>query len=216
MTIIELLEGPLLIISAAVFVIFGGWRLISILTTGRTHTEARPASRPGLGALHLILSHFLPRKGFRRNGKVWFVTVAGYAFHLGLFALLLFAAPHVAFFREHVADIALPVLPRWAFIIAAEFAFAGLLVLWIRRFLDPVVRLISRPDDHMAAGLTFAVMLTGCMALGEQSTTLRAIHLGSVEIWLLYFPFSSLMHSFTWPLSRAYTGALAARRGTRM
>jgi nitrate reductase gamma subunit len=107
-----------------------------------------------------------------------------------------------------------PVLPRWGFIVAAQFAFAGLLALWLRRFVDPVVRLISRPDDHIAAALTFSVMLTGCMALGEQSVFLRVGHLVLVEIWLVYFPFSSLMHTFTWPLSRGLTGALAGRRGT--
>lgn len=216
MTIIELLEGPFLTGAMAIFVVFGAWRLISILTTGRTRAEGRPVGSPTIGALRLLFGHFVPRRGFRRNGKVWFVTIAGYTFHLGLFALLFFAAPHVAFIRDHIADVPLPVLPRWGFIVAAEFAFAGLLALWVRRFVDPVVRLISRPDDHIAAGLTFFVMLTGCMALGEQSVTLRALHLGLVELWLVYFPFSSLMHTFTWPLSRAQTGALAGRRGTRM
>ena len=33
------------------------------------------------------------------------------------------------------------------------------------------------------------------------------------ELWLLYFPFSSLMHSFTFVPSRLFTGAWFARRG---
>ena len=144
------------------------------------------------------------------------MTLAGYSFHLGLFALLFFAAPHVAFIKEVILGFGWQPLPRWGFIVAAEFAFAGLLALWLRRFVDPVVRIISRPDDHIGAGLTFLVMLTGCFALGEQSLVLRAIHLGLVELWLIYFPFSSLMHTFTWPLSRGFTGAMAGRRGTRM
>lgn len=154
------------------------------------------------------------RRMFRRNGKVWFVTLAGYAFHLGLFVLILFAKPHVAFIEERILGFGWDPMPRWAFIITAEFAIAGLLVLWLRRFIDPVVRLISRPDDHAAAGLTFLVMLTGCMALGEQSVFLRITHLLTVEIWLVYFPFSSLMHTFTWPFVRGVTGAVAGRRGT--
>lgn len=216
MTVIEILEGPLWTASVAIFLAFGGWRLFVILTTGRSRSQARPAGSPGLGAVRLIFGHFLPRPVFQGRGKIWFVAITGYAFHMGLFALLFFAAPHVAFARDHILGFDWPALPRWGFIVAAQFAFAGLLALWVRRFVDPVVRLISRPDDHIATGLTFLVMLTGCMALGEQSVILRGIHLGFVEAWLIYFPFSSLMHTFTWPLSRGFTGALAGRRGTRM
>jgi hypothetical protein len=216
MSMIELLEGPLWKVSVGVFVVFGVWRLFVIVTTGRSPAKAKPVGSPSVGAVRAIFGHFLPRRAFLGQGRVWFVTIAGYAFHLGLFALLFFAAPHVAFIRDHILGVEWPALPRWGFIVAAQFAFAGLIALWVRRFVDPVVRLISRPDDHIAAGLTFFVMLTGCMALGEQSVTLRAIHLGFVEAWLIYFPFSSLMHTFTWPLSRGFTGALAGRRGTRM
>ncbi|MGJ8588141.1 MAG: hypothetical protein ACSHXW_08300 [Yoonia sp.] len=216
MSMIELLEGPLWKVSVGVFVVFGVWRLFVIVTTGRSPAKAKPVGSPSIGAVRAIFGHFLPRRAFLGQGRVWFVTIAGYAFHLGLFALLFFAAPHVAFIRDHILGVEWPALPRWGFIVAAQFAFAGLIALWVRRFVDPVVRLISRPDDHIAAGLTFFVMLTGCMALGEQSVTLRAIHLGFVEAWLIYFPFSSLMHTFTWPLSRGFTGALAGRRGTRM
>jgi len=216
MNLIELLEGPLWTASVTIFIIFAGWRLFALFIFGRRHPKARAVGSPGVGAVKSIFGHFLPRRVFWKQGRVWFVTIAGYAFHLGLFALLLFAAPHIAFIREHIYAVDWPALPRWGFIIAAQFAFAGLLALWIRRFVDPVVRLISRRDDHLAAGLTFLVMLSGCMALGEQSVALRIIHLALVELWLIYFPFSSLMHTFTWPLSRGFTGALAGRRGTRM
>ena len=216
MTVIELLEGPLWTASLTIFVGFSIWRLGAILLSGRTRVEARPVGSPSVGALRLIFGHFIPQKPFRRSGKVWFVTLAGYAFHLGLFAVLFFAAPHITFIRDNLIGLEWPALPRWGFIVAAEFAFIGLLALWIRRFVDPVVRLISRTDDHIVAGLTFLVMLSGCMALAQTVEVLRAIHLGLVEIWLIYFPFSSMMHTFTWPLSRGFTGAQAGRRGTHM
>ena len=215
MSIIALLEGPLWEISAGIFVVFALWRLGIILLTGRRRAEARPAGSPALGALRTIFGHFLPARIIARSGRTWLVTLMGYSFHLGLFALLFFAAPHVAFLKEKVLGFGWQPLPRWGFIVAAEFAFAGLLALWLRRMVDPVLRLISRPDDHIASGLTFIVMLSGCFALGEQSAFLRGLHLGLVEIWLIYFPFSSLMHTFTWPLSRGYSGAMAGRRGSR-
>lgn len=215
MSIIGLLEGPLWVASATIFVVFAAWRLGFIVLTGRRRAKARPAGSPLFGALRTLISHFLPSRPFWRAPRVWLVTLAGYSFHLGLFALLIFAAPHVGFIENKILGFGWQPLPRWGFIVAAEFAFAGLLVLWIRRFVDPVVRLISRPDDHIGAALTFLVMLSGCFALQEAHVTLRAIHLALVELWLVYFPFSSLMHTFTWPLSRAMTGATAGRHGTR-
>ncbi len=216
MTILELLQGPLWTATLTIFILMTVWRLGAILLSGRRRVLARPVGSPTVGAIRLIFGHFIPRKPFRRSGKVWFVTLAGYAFHLGLFAVLFFAAPHIAFIRDNLIGLEWPALPRWGFIIAAEFAFLGLLALWVRRFVDPVVKLISRRDDHIVAGLTFLVMLSGCMALAQAVDLLRAIHLGLVEIWLIYFPFSSMMHTFTWPLSRGFTGALAGRRGTHM
>lgn len=213
MTLVELLEGPLWTVSATIFVVFATWRVLALFVTGRRPAEMPRRGSPTRGALATTFGHFVPRRIIRNSGRTWFVTLAGYAFHLGLFALLIAAQPHVVFIREHIIDIALPVLPRWGFIVAAELAFVGLLALWVRRFVDPVVRFISRRDDHIAAGLTFMVMLTGCMALGEQSVALRAVHLGLVELWLIYFPFSSLMHTFTWLPSRIMTGATAGRRG---
>jgi len=57
------------------------------------------------------------------------------------------------------------------------------------------------------------VMLTGCMALQEANETLRATHMLLVDLWLIYFPFSRLMHAVTFMFSRGYTGAFFGRRG---
>jgi nitrate reductase gamma subunit len=56
-------------------------------------------------------------------------------------------------------------------------------------------------------------MLTGCLALQEANPSLRALHMLSVEVWLIYFPFSRLMHAFTFVFSRGYTGMIFGRRG---
>jgi len=76
-----------------------------------------------------------------------------------------------------------------------------------------VMRKISTFDDHAAAILTFVVMLTGCLALLKSHDSLRAIHMLTVCLLMIYFPFSRLMHAFTFPISRAYTGAAMARKG---
>jgi nitrate reductase gamma subunit len=81
--------------------------------------------------------------------------------------------------------------------------------------MHPVLRKISTFDDHAGAILTFVVMLTGCMALLMSHDSLRAIHMLTVCLLLIYFPFSRLMHAFTFAIARSYTGAAMARKGVR-
>lgn len=212
---LDFIEGPLWYAAVTIFIVGTGWRILGALSIGHRPIQDPGRRSPAFGALRSIVAYMMPRGPFLGRPKVLFVTLAGYAFHLGLFALLLFGAPHVTFIKERVLGFGWTPLPPWGFVIAAEIAFAGLLLLWVRRVLDPVTRTISRADDHLSAGLTFAVMLTGCFALGEQSAGLRALHMLSVNVWLIYFPFGSLFHAFTWVFTRGYTGALFARRGIR-
>ena len=211
MSFLQIVEGPLFYIAAAVFVIASLWRLIGIIRIGHKDDLAPPKGSGTAGFIVGNLRHFLPRKSFAK--RTWIHIVAGYSFHLGLFVLLLFAAPHIDFARDRILGFDWPALPRWGFIIAAQFAFAGLIMLWVRRFADPVMRQISDWDDHIGSWLTFLVMLTGCLALQESHDALKAIHMLFVDIWLIYFPFSRLMHAMTFFLSRGYTGATYGRKG---
>jgi nitrate reductase gamma subunit len=211
MSFLELTEGPLWYFAAAVFVAGVIWRLVGILRLGRPADRSVARASSIGGALKAIALHSVPHGG--NLSRTVYHFVVGYAFHIGLFALLFFAAPHVDFIRDRILGFGWPALPRWGFIIAAEAAFAGLILLWIRRMTDPVMRKLSDWDDHAATWLTFIVMLTGCLALQESHDGLRALHMLSVEALLVYFPFSRLMHAFTFAFSRAYTGATYGRRG---
>ena len=205
------IEGPLWYFSLAVFVIGVVWQLLAILLTPRK-ADLSKARAPSAGpALKTLFGRFLPRREMGR--QITFQVIAGYLFHVGLLALIFFAAPHVVFFEQELLGFGWPAMPRWAFILSAQAAFLGLIMLWLRRMVDPVSRLISTRGDHVGSGLTFVVMLTGCFALLEGSDFLRLLHRFTVELWLLYFPFSSLMHTFTFVPSRLFTGAWFGRRG---
>jgi len=216
MTFLELTEGPLWYAAAAVFVVGVLWRFVGIIAFGRKPDLSIARSSAGAGAVRAVFLHFIPHGGFLT--KTGFHVAAGYLFHVALFVLLVFAAPHVVFISDRILGLpagaaAWGELPRWAFIVTAEVAFFGIILLWIRRVTDPVMRMISDVGDHAGTVLTFIVMLTGCFALGESSEALRALHMFMVDAWLVYFPFSRLTHAFTFVLSRGYTGALFGRRG---
>ncbi len=206
-----LINGPLWYFSLAVFCIGVLWQLTHIVfARGKTDLSvARGSARRG--AIRNIFSRFVPHREIAP--RIGVQLVAGYMFHLGLFALLFFAAPHVKFIENHLLGFGWTPMPHWAFIVASQFAFFGLILLWLRRLLNSVSRLISTRDDHIAAILTFVVMLTGCLALGKGFHELNLLHRFSVELWLIYIPFGSLMHTFSFVPSRAFTGAWFGRRG---
>lgn len=211
MSSMEFIEGPMWYFATAVFVVGALWRVIGIIALRRKPDLSRPRGSATAGFFTGNLRHFFPKVLFLSRTAVH--VVGGYAFHLGLFILLLFAAPHVAFIKDHILGFGWPAMPRWAFIVAAQAAFAGLIVLWLRRVSDPVMKQISDRDDHIGSILTFLVMLTGCLALQESHAFLRGQHMLFVNLWLIYFPFSRLMHAFTFFLSRGFTGATYGRRG---
>lgn len=207
----QLIDGPLWYFSLVVFCIGVLFRLFTILRAGLKADLALPRGGGTAGALRNLFTRFIPRRDVATRGRL--TLIAGYLFHLGLFALLFFARPHVDFIAERITGFGWPALPYWAFIISAEIAFIGLLLLWLHRLLHPVTRLLSTADDHIGTGLVFLVMLTGCLALAQAFEPLRLLHLFMAELLLIYFPFSSLMHTFTFVFSRSYTGAIMGRKG---
>jgi len=214
MTVLGFVEGPLWYATAAIFAVGALWRIGGVLALPARIELSEPRASAAAGAVRLILQHSLPRPEFARSTA--FHVVAGYLFHLGLFAFLLFGPPHVAFIRERLLGFGWAPMPRWAFIVTAEIAFAGLVLLWLRRLLDPVMVRISDADDHAGLWLTCLVMLTGCFALQETDESMRILHMLSVEAWLVYFPFSRLMHAVLFLFSRGYTGAAYGRRGVAL
>jgi nitrate reductase gamma subunit len=210
---LEFVEGPLWTVTFVVFSVGMLLRLISI-ARGGFDRDLAPRRATGLGgALRANVTRFWPHREMLAAERLQ--LVAGYLFHLGLFVLLLFAAPHVRFIETHILGFGWTPAPDWVFLLAAQAAFLGLLILWLHRLLHPVLQRISGPGDHLATLLTFLAMLTGCLALFEAFDGLLALHMLTVEIWLIYFPFSSLVHALTFPLSRALTGARFGRHGVK-
>jgi nitrate reductase gamma subunit len=161
----DFIDGPLWYFSATVFVLGVIWRFIEVLRAGVARDFAPPRAGGTAGAVRTLFSRFLPRRTIARRGRVQ--LIAGYMFHLGLFVLLFFAAPHVDFIEARITGFGWGPLPNWAFILASEFAFAGLLLLLLYRLMHPVTRLLSSADDYIGSILIFVVMLTGCLALAR-------------------------------------------------
>ncbi len=209
----DFILGPFWNFAVIVFTAGVVGRIAMILMCGLSKDLAAARGSSVTGAVGTVARRFFPRKETVKSNR--FHIIAGYMFHIGLLALLFFAAPHVQFLKNHLLGFGWPAMPHWAFILSAEIAFAGLILLWLRRVMHPVTRLLTRLDDHLAAWLTFFAMVTGCLALFESFAGLRVLHILGVELLMIYFPFSNLMHAFTFFLSRGTTGARAGRHGVK-
>jgi nitrate reductase gamma subunit len=81
------------------------------------------------------------------------------------------------------------------------------------------MRSLSTFDDYFSWFVTFAALVTGVLAyahLGLRYETMLAIHILSVELLLVWFPFGKLMHTFFFIPTRAQLGAYFQRRGVKV
>jgi hypothetical protein len=88
----------------------------------------------------------------------------------------------------------------------------------VHRLKDPVKRFLSNFDDYLGWFVTILPLVTGYIAfhrVGMPAPTLIAIHILSVELLMVVFPFTKLMHAFTLFLARWYNGAISGYRGVQ-
>ncbi|MCB2018972.1 MAG: hypothetical protein KDF54_15920 [Hydrogenophaga sp.] len=227
MDLLDFVRGPGLYFSLAVFVLGIAWRFVSLALLPRM-TDLSPA-REGApsnlaGAMHGIRRGMWPRREFSSMTKV--VTLNGYVFHIGLALVFFGYAPHIAFVRR-VTGLSWPALPDYVMYLAAGATIVSLLLALVLRLTDPVRRRISGMDDAITWVVVFLPMLTGMALLSEPSAGVLArdhavypgplaVHLLSLELLLVWFPFGKLMHAFLFAFSRGATGARFSHRGVQV
>lgn len=216
MTLLEFASGPGLQWALWIFVFGVVWRLIGavFLLSRKDLTEPRPYNSiaAGMGA---VLSRSAPAHAFEK--KIRFQHITGYAWHFALFVSVLFFAPHILFFKS-VLGFGWPHLPNTIIMVTAIVAIAVLIALLIRRATHPVQRFISNADDYISIFVVLIPLVTGILAfahIGARYETLLAIHLLSVEVMLIWFPFSKLMHAIMTMPARYQAGTAFGRRGIK-
>ena len=216
MSEIELLSwarGPGLQWATIIFVAGVVIRLLEILLLGRKANLAEAKGSDLTSGLKTIVTRTVPdRTTFRRSGVT---IVAGYVFHIGMFVAFLFFAPHILFVRDLVG-LSWPALPTPVVDAFAVISIIAMLAVLINRLSNRVMRYLTGFEDILTWLVTFLPLLTGYLAfhrIGTTAPTLLAIHLLSVELLLIVFPFTKLMHTFTLFLARWYNGAISGYRG---
>ena len=178
--------------------------------------------------MRLIALRFWPRKEFVQRAMA--TQVLGYTFHIGFLIVLVFYLPHLLFLEDvskgligtnlrGLTGLSWPYLPGGVVMVAGAVTLAALVALLVHRIASPVKRLISNFDDYFTWLVTAAPLVTGMMAyshVGGRYETLLAVHILSVELLLVWFPFGKLMHAFTIFATRAVTGMAFERKGAAL
>lgn len=217
MELLEFARGDGLRIATTIFLAGLIWRLVHLFMTIRKIDISEPRyGGQRAGGFKAILSRFVHHREFRertRNG-----TIIAYTFHIGLAIVFFGAAPHILFVQSFTGLSWAP-LPNVVIHVAAAITLAALVSALVRRYLHPVLRLLSNFDDYFSWLVTTLPVVTGLLAvahIGARYETLLAIHILSFEVFLIWFPFGKLMHSFIAFGSRYATGVTFSRRGAKV
>ena len=187
MALIDFARGPALKWSVIIFLIGVVWRLGALLLYTRPDLS-RPREASLAPGLKTLLTRSAPPHELEKNIK--FQHYTGYAWHIGMFIVLLFFAPHIEFFKG-ILGFGWPSMPN---LVIHFFT-----VMTIAAFLPFLTGIMA--FTHVTFGIRYETML--------------ALHILSVCFLLVWFPFSKLMHAIViWP-SRYKVGAAFGRRGIR-
>jgi nitrate reductase gamma subunit len=216
MTETELLmwaRGPALQVATIIFLLGVLVRILEILVLGRKANLAAARGSAVAGGLRTIVTRSFPDRGTLQRST--FNVVAGYVFHIGFFVVLFLFAPHVLVFQD-VLGFGWPSLPTPVIDATTLVTIAALLAVLVHRVRHPVMRFLSRFEDYLVWFVTILPLITGYLAFhrtGLSPQLLIAIHILSVELLMVVFPFTKLMHAFTLFMARYYNGAIAGYRG---
>ena len=118
--------------------------------------------------------------------------------------------------RRRAFGLSWPGLPSNIIDATNVVTMIALLAVLIHRLVDPVKRMLSDFSDYLVWLLTMLPLVTGYLAfhrVGVSGPAMLAVHILSVELLMVLFPFTKLSHAFTLWLARWYNGAIAGYKG---
>jgi hypothetical protein len=105
----------------------------------RASLSSRPRAATA-GGIKTLLTRSAPPHELEKN--IVFQHYSGYAWHISMFIVLLFFAPHMLFFKD-ILGFGWPTLPNLFITFFTVVTMGILLVLLARRMMNPVLRQIS-------------------------------------------------------------------------
>lgn len=216
MTLLEFARGPGLYWATVIFVVGVLWRLIGALLAKRGRDLSVPRQGGFFGGIRTIFSRALPNRELSQKAGI--LIINSYIMHIGLFVVILLYVPHILFFKS-ILGFGWPGIASNVVMIFGAITLISMVVALAHRLTHPVMKIISNFDDYFSWFLTALAVTTGMMAFAhfiEPYETMLAIHILSVELLMVWFPFGKLMHAVLFIPSRFQMGGSMARRGVKV
>ncbi|MFN2148800.1 MAG: hypothetical protein ACK2T2_10445 [Anaerolineales bacterium] len=217
-SILAFARGPFFYFALLIFI--GGmiYRFVRIVLLGFS-SDRVPARGSKLGgvvktyAKNLLILPFIPwvKGSFSRNPVMY---LAGGLFHLSLFVVIFLGTAHMLVWKSLLGfgwpTLALPIVD-WL----AAVGIVAMLVLFINRLVNPVLKLLTGPAEWLNWGLVFIPMLTGYIMthhLFFPYQVLFSLHMIAVDLLLIWIPASRISHFMFYFFSRTIHGTEFGKR----
>ena len=216
MDLVDFARGPALKVAFVIFFVGVLWRLVNVLLLRHKRNFSEPRQGVGaslIGGLKAIGSRSWPHPEFIKRTATG--EALGYSYHIGLFLVILFFAPHIIFFGSFFG-LRWPALPNSLVTIFAVVTLTLFVAVLFRRLAHPVMRRLSNFDDFFSWFVVALLLVTGLMAtahVGGPYPTILGLHILSFDLLLIWYPFGKLMHAFYIFPTRAVDGYLLTRKG---
>jgi len=218
MELLEFARGPALTFAIVVFIAGVVFRITSLFLMWRTRDTSTGSARERpvfVAALREIARRMWPESVYKR--QTMFQLVNGYVFHIGLAIIVFLLLPHILFFKD-LFGISWPHLPNNLIYAVSVITAVSLIAALLMRMSNPAQRIISTFDDYFSWFVTVLPLVTGLMIpvrMGLRYEDILAIHVLSVVLLMIWFPFGKLGHAFLVLITRGTTGMVFERRGAK-
>ncbi|MEI7644813.1 MAG: hypothetical protein WCJ55_11085 [Chloroflexales bacterium] len=216
-------RGPLFYTALLVFIAGMTYRLVSVLLLGwkRDRVPGKGSKLRGVAVSYakgLGIFPFIPwvKGTFSRNQVTY---LAGGLFHLGLFVVIFLGTAHMLVWKSLLGfgwpTLMLPVID-WL----SAVTIVAMVALFVNRLANPVLKLLSGPSEWLNLLVVFLPMITGYGLTHHRLLGIFPLpyenlfigHMMSVNIMLIWIPFSRISHFMFYFFSRTYHGAQAGKR----
>ena len=215
MTLLDFARGPAMQWALIIFLAGATFRLTGILLFGRKKPLSPARGNARLEGYKTIFSRFMPHSVFHR--RIGTVHIMSLAWHIGFIFVVLFFQPHIVFF-EGLLGLSWPGVANSIVMPVAGITLVLLALALVRRINHPVLKLLSGVGDFATIIVTALPLITGMLAsahLGLKYETMLALHLLSISLFLVWVPFSKLMHVVLFLPSRKRLGEKLGYKGVK-
>ncbi len=216
--LLEFARGPLFYTCLLVFVAGMFYRLVRVLMLGWTKDRSRDKGSKAAGVVKtylkaILIWPFIPwiKRTFDRNPVIY---LAGGLFHLALFTVLILGTAHMLVWKS-LLGFGWPTLPLPIVDWLAAVGIVAMIGLLIHRIVNPVMKLITGPTEWANWAVVFLPMVTGYILthhLFPRYEVSFSLHMLTVDLLLIWIPFSRISHFMFYFFSRTIHGSEFGRR----